>query len=82
MFLYFLMFVGVFNVFAKNYDIALISTIQNTKPIQFNEFINGVAVKIKTDKKVIALTLDACHGQYDKKMFKILLNTTFLQHCL
>ncbi len=66
------MFVGVFNVFAKNYDIALISTIQNTKPTQFNEFINGVAVKIKTDKKVIALTLDACHGQYDKKMFKIL----------
>ncbi len=72
MLLYFLMFLGFSNVFAKNYDITLISKIEKTKPTQFGEFINGVAVKIKTDKKIVALTLDACQGKYDQKMFKVL----------
>ncbi len=66
------MFMGFFDVFAKNYDITLMSTIENTKPTQFDEFIKGVAVNIKTDQKVVALTLDACQGKYDKKMFEIL----------
>jgi peptidoglycan/xylan/chitin deacetylase (PgdA/CDA1 family) len=72
MFLYILMFLWCFGVFAKSYDITLISKIENTKPTQFGEFINGVAVKIKTDKKIVALTLDACQGKYDNKMFEIL----------
>lgn len=54
------------------YDYALIRDLENKKPEIFAEFIDGVVKKIHTDKKIIALTLDACSGKYDSEMIQFL----------
>src|SRR5690625_3832933 len=48
----------------------------NRTPNEWGEFVTGVKTKIKTDKKKIALTFDACGGdfgsQYDADLISFL----------
>ena len=46
----------------------------NLKPKEFGMYISGVNTHIKTDKKIIALTFDACGGSGGKKFDKDLLD--------
>jgi peptidoglycan/xylan/chitin deacetylase (PgdA/CDA1 family) len=41
----------------------IISKFNNQKPRHFGEFIKGSYIKLKTDKKIIAFTFDACGGR-------------------
>jgi peptidoglycan/xylan/chitin deacetylase (PgdA/CDA1 family) len=41
----------------------LVKKYANTKPGHFGEFVKGSNIKLDTDKKVIALTFDACGGK-------------------
>lgn len=48
----------------------------NKVPLEWGEFVTGVKTKIATEDKIIALTFDACGGdygdQYDDKLIKFL----------
>ncbi len=58
--------------------VKLIMENQYPKPIRWGESVNGVIQKIDTDEKVIALTFDACGGDfgsgYDKELINFLID--------
>jgi peptidoglycan/xylan/chitin deacetylase (PgdA/CDA1 family) len=42
------------------------------EPEQWGENLEGVFTRINTEEKIIALTLDACGGRYDKELIEML----------
>lgn len=55
-------------------------------PTEWGENVTGVKRRFQTDKKEIALTFDACGGDYgngyDEKLITYLREIIFQQHCL
>ncbi len=53
----------------------IVDKYQNRKPQEWGENVSGVITKLDTDKKIVALTLDACGGPndgYDSKLINYL----------
>lgn len=53
---------------------SLIQKYQNQLPQHFSENAPGVITRLPTDQKVIALTLDACGGEYNKALIDYLMD--------
>ncbi len=65
-------FVASLNTFPQHYDIA--SKFKNLKPTEFGETISGIVRCFNPkQKKLIALTFDACSGKYDKELIDFLI---------
>lgn len=50
----------------------IIEEFDGKEPRQFGEFVDGVETRLPTDRRVVALTLDACDRGYDEKLVEFL----------